>query len=131
MIQNSTTKQKGSLLNVICKYEGVNNILANHDEIINDSVEEHSTNMHNLRRMQDDFKSMLSVLENAEQRLNRRVDAQRFKELANAELEKANQPTRLKTKLDIVLFIATVKGCDEEQLKQLVKEYKNGFFEVV
>ena len=92
MTETNTTKQKGSLLKVICKYEQVNNILANHDEIISDSVEEHSTNMHNLRRMQDDLKSMLSMLENAEQRLNRRVDEDTFKDLARQELERVNKP---------------------------------------
>lgn len=38
---------------------------------------------------------------------------------------------QLKTKIDIVLFIKTLKGCSDDELKQLVKEYKRGDFEVV
>lgn len=37
----------------------------------------------------------------------------------------------LKTKLDIVLFIKTVKNCNNDELKKLVQEYKSGEFEIV
>ena len=38
---------------------------------------------------------------------------------------------KLKTKIDIVLFIKMVKGLDDKQLHELVKEYRNNEFEVV
>ena len=37
----------------------------------------------------------------------------------------------LKTKIDIVLLIATIKSCNNEELTQLIKEYKSGDFEIV
>jgi len=37
----------------------------------------------------------------------------------------------LKTRIDIVLFINDVRRMDVNQLKQLVKEYKEGQFEIV
>lgn len=38
---------------------------------------------------------------------------------------------KLKTKLDIVLFISTVKACTDAELMQLVHEYRNGEYEIV
>ena len=41
------------------------------------------------------------------------------------------KPKLLKTKIDIVLFIKTIKGASDEELSQIVKEFKTGQFEVV